>query len=590
MARRSLSEVIGAVIVLFIVVLAAVTLLRLSSQVVIYAERLSSSQLARQAQMYSPPEMSVILRNSSLYLLVSSSTPINITYAVIEGPGGVNLERLDQVVEGQSLLRLVPNYSCQNVSIFLVSSTGAVFRYLPFEDPSLMGRVPVGVDYFSCSFLNSNYSTRGPQDTLTGEGMYLGGAYYELPNGTYIVGVGGGPLSEAVAGWVEGRASMSGWACGTLNASFIVNGSRLTTTLRSSGPSVVRPMGWLLVNGVNVTVLAFSSCPNLSAGLVFLPSSGLVRFHAAVNLSGVLYLPGNASLPAVLTAEALGFAGNFSASGRASYLWPSPVQRYVTEVNETIAYNSTAFGQGSTPGPLELAAVAEFYPTPSITGRFSLSATLNITVVTYRGDENVTFSLPAPIAFTSVDPTISGNDPLLVAVLTEARAYVGYASLSLVTQEGTVRRAVGRGEFLIPFSSATLTLPIAPGLPDYVGQRASVDGTAWLAYAVNVTPFYAPLPYVVDVNSTGLGNIVFVSQVFGESPLEVGGVSESGPVAAIPVGLTLSGCAYPQLAPLSLGTAYYGVLLPYRPLSQNLTPGTYLLACSTGGGYVAIIS
>nr|NAZ39056.1 hypothetical protein [Acidilobus sp.] len=58
MRRRSLSEVIGAVIVLAVVVLAALSLLRLGSQVVLYAERVSSSQFAREAQMSSPPEMS----------------------------------------------------------------------------------------------------------------------------------------------------------------------------------------------------------------------------------------------------------------------------------------------------------------------------------------------------------------------------------------------------------------------------------------------------------------------------------------------------------------------------------------------------
>jgi len=47
--RRSLSEVIGAVIVLAVVVLAALSLLRLGSQVVLYAERVSSSQFAREA-------------------------------------------------------------------------------------------------------------------------------------------------------------------------------------------------------------------------------------------------------------------------------------------------------------------------------------------------------------------------------------------------------------------------------------------------------------------------------------------------------------------------------------------------------------
>ncbi|NAZ31822.1 MAG: hypothetical protein GU352_03850, partial [Acidilobus sp.] len=139
MRRRSLSEVIGAVIVLAVVVLAALSLLRLGSQVVLYAERVSSSQFAREAQMSSPPEMSVVLRNSSLYLLVSSSVPLNISYAVIQEAGKVYVERVDESVSGQALLRLLTNYSCQNVSIFLVSSTGAVFRYEPYNDPLLMG-------------------------------------------------------------------------------------------------------------------------------------------------------------------------------------------------------------------------------------------------------------------------------------------------------------------------------------------------------------------------------------------------------------------------------------------------------------------
>lgn len=577
MRRRSLSEVIGAVIVLAVVVLAALSLLRLGSQVVLYAERVSSSQFAREAQMSSPPEMSVVLRNSSLYLLVSSSVPINISYAVIQEAGRVYVERVDEGVSGQALLRLLTNYSCQNVSIFLVSSTGAVFRYEPYNDPLLMGRAPQGVDYFSCAFVNST----GPSSASSGPGyqqVYLGPDSFRLPNNVVFVGLQGSGGSFESVGKLQVKVRMSGWFCSESVVASVGN----VNILRSfSGP--IAYLGWVNVSGVNVSLLAF--CQGWSTGIVILPASGYVTFSAVVNATVTAQTPYTSPIGPV-TAAALGFTGNFTASGSTKFLgsdWTSSGLYYYW------GFYSRASGKGATLGPIAL-LIGYGLGTAS-GGNFTLSAVINATVVKFTGNASLTLEVPGPVTFKALSLSASGSYPPIIGALMSSLQYVTPSIyLTFYTQEGAVTRSVSSGEFLVPFYQVAVTMPYGPSGLLEVGPQLKPTNNGWIAYAVNVTPFPFVTPTMLELNSTGVGTLVLVSPTWLSDPLQVGQLTEDGPVIAIPLGVDPLSCVSPMVARLSLQGYQAYVRLPWSNLTEGTTPGVYLLYCKGQGGYLAIIS
>lgn len=278
--------------------------------------------------------MSVVLKNSSLYLLVSSATPINVSYAVVVAVGRVLVERVDAVVSGQRLIDVMPNYSCQNVSIFLVTSTGAVFRYAPWSDPALQGRAPVGADYFSCSFLNRGYVG---QPGLYQAPMGLNGAV--AVNGTYLVGMTSG-LSLTPEGNVTVRLRAYGRLCGPINFTFSAGGESWERNVTSVGGIAVRPLGSLVVGSDSLTLMGLASCNNLDVGVIALPASGVVNFRARVNASGLLYSEYSAP-PGMLSA--LGFTGNFTAVGSENFIGDSfPRGRHITTTRLTWATRGPA--------------------------------------------------------------------------------------------------------------------------------------------------------------------------------------------------------------------------------------------------------
>ncbi len=574
---------VGALIVLALVMVSAITIIRVGSQAAEYAQSVSSESLARDVQMASPPEMSVVLRNSSLYLLVSTATPINVSYAVVEEAGQVYVERVDRLVSGQYLLRVLENYSCQNVSIILVTSDGAIFRYVPSEDPDLMGRVPPGIDYFSCSFLR--------QGGLSGAWQYqqllVGPQWAASINGTYLVGVGG-VARPADLGTVNMTLRASGWVCGSMNFTLYVRGHEESAVVTSGGGLALSPLGWLMVGRDNVTILAFTDCRSYAAGLVILPASGYVVFSANASAEGRLYTPFTSS-PGLLSAVALGFSGNFTSSGTVWQAGVTPTGGTNPYFYYTYGYASEALGRGVTQGPVELIDVLS--PDAVANGSISLEVALNVTVVGAPEPANATFSLQAPVSYACLRPVLEGGGwPLLVAVLARSLWYVSPGNITFQTQEGSAVRDAGRGQFLIPFTSANVTLWAPQTVIDNVTTGYYTTKGGWKAFAVASPPVALPLPYLVEINSTLSGErIIFVSPVVGDRGLQVGSAFEAGPLLLIPVGVNVSGCASPSLASLYLSGGLAYVVGDWASLDEGLPPGAYVMACGEEG-YLAIIS
>jgi hypothetical protein len=521
--------------------------------------------------------MSVVLRNSSLYLLVSSSVPLNISYAVIQEAGRVYVERVNESVSGQALLRLLTNYSCRNVSIFLVSSTGAVLRYEPYNDPLLMGRVPQGVDYFSCAFVNST-RTSSASSSPGYQQVYLGPDSFRLPNNVALVGLQGSGGSFESAGKLQVKVRMSGWLC---SESVVASVGNVNLSRSFSGP--IAYLGWVNASGVNVSLLAF--CQGWSTGIVIMPASGYVTFSAVVNANATAQTHYTTPIGPV-TAAALGFTGNFTASGSTKFLWSGWTSGGLYYY---WGFYSRASGKGTTPGPITL--LVGYNLSTASGGSFTLSATINATVVKFTGNASLTLEVPDPVTFKALSPSASGSYPPMIGALMSSLQYVTPSIyLTFYTQEGAVTRSVSSGEFLVPFYQVAVTMPYGPSGLLEVGPQLKPTNNGWIAYAVNVTPFPFVTPTMLELNSTGVGTLVLVSPTWLSSSLQVGPLTEDGPVIAIPLGIDPLSCVSPMVAPLSLQGYQAYVRLPWSNLSEDMAPGTYLLYCKGQGGYLAIVS
>ena len=589
---RSLSEVLGAVIVLGIVVLSAISIVRIGGIVATYAERESSAVLARDVQMGSPPTMSVVLRNSSLYLLVSSTTPINVSYAVLVLNGKIIVKRVDALISGQSLLDLLSNYSCQNVSIYLITSSGAVFRYTPWSDPALMGRVPPGVDYFSCSLLSQQSV---PDSIVPGpQGWGFSGAPYV--NGTYLVG-----LQDDAALVPEGNVTLRvlayGRLCGPVNFTVRVGGMSWSRNLTSNGQLVVAPIATITVGQDSLALMGLLGCVVPGVGVVALPSSGLVRFTANVNVTAAIY-DYVTSYPGMLTAEALGFSGNFTAGGELRFYGDVNPSHWAYPAYYFYRQSSWGEGGGVTPGPIVLASFVDMQPLwwqyENVT--FSISAYLDLSVLGVNGVANESVPASSPLEYYLIVPRLLGNWPLVVQAYLQSVGYFDPAALTIQTPEGEVVRGVGSGEFLIPTTGVELSVVPPVFVPNNVSLSYSANVThymdlwmaSWRAYAVPTATSYYVIPYLVEINFSSY-DVVFVPPLLGDRPIYVGATAETGPLIMLPLGLNVSGCGSPALAPLEIrGKAVY-VNSSWSQVTSDLTPGAYLLSCN-GGAYLAIVS
>ena len=84
--------------------------------------------------------------------------------------------------------------------------------------------------------------------------------------------------------------------------------------------------------------------------------------------------------------------------------------------------------------------------------------------------------------------------------------------------------------------------------------------------------------------------MVLVSPTWLSSSLQVGPLTEGGPVIAIPLGVDPLSCVSPMVAQLSLQGYQAYARLPWSNLTEGAPPGAYLLYCKGQGGYLAIIS
>lgn len=576
--RRSLSEVLGAFIVLTVVLLSAISLVDMGSEVVKYSEEQSSQLFSRAAQEAAPPEMTMVLNGSRLYLEVFPTSPINVSYAVVNVDGNLTVLRVGKLIEGGSSIELLSDYACQNVTVYLVTSDGAIFRYSPQQDPAI--RSAEG-QYFNCSLLTGQGSGDGGSSPQ--QGVNLGPDSYPIGYNEYVAGEPQGDGQAMQLGGLSLDVKVSGWFSDGFSYYVTYNGSQgaLTGTVPASSGVATAYLGSVALGGRRLYVIAYVDYARRIAGIALEVPGGYVSFSGSSNLNGTIAYQYPQATGA-LVAELLGFEGNFSSR------W-SMVQVGYWNGNYNYTYNSSSTGYGTTPGPIELGRFEEFSQYPYATysaGHIEIAADIRLTAYAYPESEPLDIYVASPVQFSTLaytvsQPNVSSRELALDAVL----SYLSPFSIEFYTEVGDSVINSSSGAFLLPSSSERVVSYMAPQVPitsrfgfavKSLNEGYYGSGYAWAA-AAQAQP--VPLIYALYLRYQGGEALVVSPPAEGYEYAYVNNVKVYGPVVPVIPGANVSmPCSgYLYTAELSNGSA--GLSLVEGNLSDQ-DPGLYVLACN----------
>ncbi|PMP91671.1 MAG: hypothetical protein C0171_02230 [Caldisphaera sp.] len=159
--KRNLSEMVGSIIVITIVLVSATTLYSFYLNEIKESSQIIGTYQKRVFETYNPPLMSMIYNSSGLYLLVTSDYSLSLSYiVVILGNQGI-IRTINSSIR-YIVIPLVKDYNCtQNVTVSLITSYGAILTYNPYYDPNLnKTSINPSLNYFSCKFLINNTSLK----------------------------------------------------------------------------------------------------------------------------------------------------------------------------------------------------------------------------------------------------------------------------------------------------------------------------------------------------------------------------------------------------------------------------------------------
>ncbi len=158
--KKSLSEIVGSIIVISIVVASIVVIYNFYADNINQSSEMLYTYQRKLMETYNPPLISMIYNNSGLYSLIQTNYPINISYLIIKYGKQLYIKNLNQLISSHYEIQLLKDYNCsQNVSVSLITSDGAIISYNPYYDPNVnKNLLNPDLDYFSCAFLYKNYS------------------------------------------------------------------------------------------------------------------------------------------------------------------------------------------------------------------------------------------------------------------------------------------------------------------------------------------------------------------------------------------------------------------------------------------------
>ncbi|AFZ70118.1 hypothetical protein Calag_0341 [Caldisphaera lagunensis DSM 15908] len=159
--KRSLSEIIGSIIVISIVIASIAIIYNFYYKSINDSSKLLNMYQKKIIETYDPPLISMIYNSSGLYSLIEVNYPINISYLIIKYGNRSIIDNINKFVTSHYEVQLIKNYNCsQNVSLLLVTSDGAIIPYNPYYDPNInKNLLNPSFGYFSCMFLYKNNSS-----------------------------------------------------------------------------------------------------------------------------------------------------------------------------------------------------------------------------------------------------------------------------------------------------------------------------------------------------------------------------------------------------------------------------------------------
>ncbi|MCE4624234.1 MAG: hypothetical protein F7B11_05765 [Caldisphaeraceae archaeon] len=171
---KSLSELLGSVIILTITIASLATVYTFTQNNLGYASNYYSYIIKRVEEKYNRPEISLYINNTKLYMMLLSKNPINVSYLVINVEGKTIIKKIGKIIQGKGTLEVLKNYHCENLTLFIVTNDGTIYQYLPYLDPNINeGTALYGKNYFSCKFLEQNHHYIGLGNNLTFNGYFF---------------------------------------------------------------------------------------------------------------------------------------------------------------------------------------------------------------------------------------------------------------------------------------------------------------------------------------------------------------------------------------------------------------------------------
>ncbi len=611
MKRRGLSEIIGALILIFVMSSMAIGFLKIANRNennISYMERQLTNKLKEEINS---PFLSINLINGTLYMNIYPSRPFKLNKIIIQFYNG-SFRSLNEelIISKPTLIPLIKRYSCEKVKVFLIADSGVIYSYSPIKDPRFLSlnstakKTVMKTQWISCRLINllsnpENTSEKASnlenKDPLTSSIMLVADPpEYLLRDNTTL-----------------GKVKINLYFDGTVATTYVFMGLTFNGTNYKLGCGSKVTLNYI-TDGIKLQVgdvctssyMAFyvnflSSIPRTNTFHIY---AGNISTSAKMSYNGYYWVPlGRNSM---ITPLALSDIANFTSLVRGYE------KEYYSSSIYRISLKGISKGNFMTTGPLMI-----FYS--SIPYRIRVTMTTNITLyyVTTIEVNNESYRLPIngpiyyklkPVKFlarnglTSLAQkflTSNDNDPLLNVSFGISNVY----------------RTIDIEKSFMPISNASYSIVIPPfkSLPyltalDLRFNSYEDSTSSYFNYLVNwqlvteniPTGMGIPYPYLIYINNTeGKRYLVIasrnpnnisikqISEKFGEYSVLVSGLNvtilteKNDTFRVYAIKLTDKGSYLESEVDITSSKAIYlGMLTSKKDsLHLNLTKGAYLI-------------
>ncbi|MGC8566039.1 MAG: hypothetical protein ACP5I6_01395 [Caldisphaera sp.] len=340
---RNLSEILGSVIVIAIMVTSIVSLYMITQNSLKKAISYSNYESERIYEEYNRPLMSISLNNSNVYLTLFTSYPINISYIIINEGNYTIIKDINKMVNSSASFNLIKDYNCsKNLSIYAVTGDGVIYQYNPYFDPNLNKNLNLqGLNYFSCDFLRDNtpYNYSYNLNKIIYSGYYIISLNPPLINYDII-----NPYSHI-------NFKISGSLNNNLNAKINVNNS----TIYINGNGITKVYNFYIRNlAISLYLITIYESPYFMMSF-YLYSPNISYYNLIANEYGIITFTANfLQMPILLNNAPVIAAWSFNSKYSGSFIYSNIL---INGANNEATYQ----GKGSVYGNIISPGLLLFY-------------------------------------------------------------------------------------------------------------------------------------------------------------------------------------------------------------------------------------